>query len=99
LPHWNQEASAVPLDLNAGKGVEKVGRTLKGFMHATERLQAVFGPATQGDVEAPVVHKHDDFESASEEELEHFEVEVDAEGHHYAVRKDDPGAQTTDYSV
>ncbi|MCA4134321.1 hypothetical protein [Arthrobacter sp. M4] len=74
-----------------------MGRVLKGFMHATEKFQAVFGPATQGDTDAPIEHKHDDFEEASEEDLGHFEVETDAEGHHYAVRKDDPGPTTTDY--
>lgn len=76
-----------------------MGRVVNRFMHVTERLQYVFGPAAQGDVQAPVVHKHDDFESASEEDLGHFVVESDDEGHHYAVRKDDPGPQATDYSV
>ncbi|NYD78578.1 hypothetical protein SAMN05216555_11541 [Arthrobacter cupressi] len=74
-----------------------MGRVLDSFMHVTARLQSVFGPATQGDTDAPVVHKHDDFEQASEEDLTHFVVETDAEGHHYAVR-DDPGPTTTDYS-
>ena len=36
---------------------------------------------------APVVHRHDDFEHASEDDLAGFEVETDAQGHHYAVRK------------
>lgn len=74
-----------------------VGHALETFMKVTDRLRFWFGPATQGDVQTPVVHKHDDFESASEEDLGHFVVETDEEGHHYAVRKDDPGAPTTDY--
>jgi hypothetical protein len=41
-----------------------------------------------------VVHRHDDFETASDEDLQHFEVETDDQGHHYAVRKDDPGPRT-----
>ena len=32
---------------------------------------------------------HDDFEHASEDDLAGFEVETDAQGHHYAVRKTD----------
>jgi hypothetical protein len=65
-----------------------VGHALDTFMKVTERLQALFGPATQGDAKAPVVHKHDVFESASQEDLEHFVVETDSEGHHYGVRKE-----------
>ena len=57
-------------------------------MDLTDRLRFVFGPATQGDSSAPVVHKHDDFEQASEEDLAHFVVETDSEGHHYAVRQE-----------
>jgi hypothetical protein len=58
-------------------------------MSLTDRLRFVFGPATRGDVDAPVVHSHDDFEHASEDDLSNFEVETDSEGHHYAVRKED----------
>lgn len=76
-----------------------MGRTLDGFQHLTERLQFVFGPATRGDAGSPVVHKHDDFEVASEEDLKHFDIETDSEGHHYAVRNDDPGPTSTDYSL
>ncbi|MHA7305975.1 hypothetical protein ACX80E_12135 [Arthrobacter sp. TMN-49] len=59
------------------------------FMHATEKLQRVFGPADQGDSAAPVVHRHDAFEESSEEQLSHFEQHTDSAGHHYAVRKED----------
>lgn len=58
-------------------------------MNLTDRLRFVFGPASRLDTEAPVVHKHDEFEQASEEELSHFVVESDSEGHHYAVRSED----------
>lgn len=57
------------------------------FMHATDRLRFFFGPADRADPEAPVAHRHDDFEQASEEELATFELETDSEGHHYVVRK------------
>lgn len=58
-------------------------------MNLTDRLRFVFGPAAQGDSSAPVVHLHDDFERASEEDLAQFEVGTDSEGHHYAIRKSD----------
>ncbi|WP_425279220.1 hypothetical protein [Arthrobacter nanjingensis] len=57
-------------------------------MHLTEKATNLFGPASHGDSEAPVVHKHDDFEKASEDELQTFEIETDSQGHHYATRKD-----------
>jgi len=66
-----------------------VAHVLAGFMDMTDRLRFIFGPATQGDQTAPVVHLHDDFEHASEDDLAQFEVETDSEGHHYAVRKSD----------
>lgn len=62
-------------------------RFLYRFMNATDHLQRVFGPADHADTQAPVVHRHDDFEHASEEDLAQFEVETDSEGHHYGVRK------------
>lgn len=77
------------LDLRSGKEVGLVAHVLAGFMDLTDRLRFVFGPATQGDSSAPVVHMHDDFEHASEDDLAQFEVETDSEGHHYAVRKSD----------
>ncbi|WP_426999069.1 hypothetical protein [Pseudarthrobacter sp. N5] len=58
-------------------------------MQRTNRLRFFFGPATRGDTDSPVVHRHDDFELASEADLAHFDVETDSNGHHYAVRKDD----------
>lgn len=67
---------------------ERQHRVLDKFMHAAEHAAAVWGPASHGDPEAPVVHKHDAFEEASEEDLRGFEVVTDSEGHHYAVRKD-----------
>lgn len=62
---------------------------LNGFMNLTDRLRFVFGPATRLDSSLPVVHRHDEFEQASEEELAHFMVETDSTGHHYAVRRED----------
>ncbi len=64
-------------------------RLLGKFMHAAEHAAAIWGPASHGDTEAPVVHKHDAFEQASEDDLRGFEVATDSEGHHYAVRKDE----------
>ncbi|MEA5454982.1 hypothetical protein SPF06_09650 [Sinomonas sp. JGH33] len=61
---------------------------LEKFMNATDRMAKVIVAPQRGDPSAPVVHKHDDFEQASEDELRTFEVETDSEGHHYAVRKD-----------
>ncbi|BAS07189.1 hypothetical protein AHiyo4_06110 [Arthrobacter sp. Hiyo4] len=66
-----------------------MGHVLTGFMRATDRLRFVFGPATRLDTDAPVVHKHDEFEQASDEDLSHFVVETDSEGHHYAVRREE----------
>lgn len=62
---------------------------ISGFMSLTDRLRFIFGPATRLDSDTPVVHKHDAFEQASEEELSHFVVETDSTGHHYAVRRED----------
>ena len=64
------------------------------FMSLTDRLRFFFGPATRLDSDSPVVHKHDAFEQASEEELSHFVVETDAAGHHYAVRREDLDKQS-----
>ncbi|MFJ3958770.1 hypothetical protein [Arthrobacter sp. NPDC090010] len=57
------------------------------FMHLTEKAKKLFGPANRSDADTPVVHKHDAFEEASEEELRTFEIETDSLGHHYAVRR------------
>ncbi len=66
-----------------------MAHALSGFMNTTDKLRFFFGPATRLDTDAPVVHKHDEFEQASEEELSHFVVESDSDGHHYAVRRED----------
>ncbi len=58
-------------------------------MKRTYTFRYLFGNASRGDTAAPVVHRHDDFERASEENLSTFEVETDSHGHHYAVRKSD----------
>jgi hypothetical protein len=85
----DQTANATLLDPSKGKGVGIVAKAIQRFLSQTDKLRFFFGPATRGDPTAPVVHKHDDFESASEEDLANFEVETDSEGHHYAVRKED----------
>ena len=64
------------------------------FMHATEKLQKVFGPADQGDSDSPVVHRHDEFEENSQEQLSHFEERTDSAGHHYAVRKEEAAEES-----
>lgn len=46
------------------------------------------GPADRNPLDDPVVHRHDEFEAASEAELAEFSIEVDSEGHHYALRKE-----------
>lgn len=71
-----------------------MARVVSGFINATDRLRFFFGPATRLDVDSPVVHKHDAFEQASEEELSHFVVETDSSGHHYAVRREDLERET-----
>lgn len=63
------------------------------LMHATDKFQHVFGPADQGDVDSPVVHRHDAFEDSSEEQLSHFAEETDSGGHHYAVRRVEPAEE------
>jgi hypothetical protein len=69
--------------------VGSVARAAIRFMNLTDRLRFLFGPASRGDTAAPVIHRHDDFEHASENDLSTFEVETDSQGHHYAVRKED----------
>ncbi len=58
------------------------------FMNATEKVKNILGPADHGDVDDPVVHRHDDFEDNSDEQLRNLEERTDSEGHHYAVIKD-----------
>lgn len=62
---------------------------LRQHLHPTSWARFLFGPASRGDYSAPVVHRNDDLERAAEAELAGFEVETDAEGHRYAVRKED----------
>ncbi len=62
---------------------------LRRHLHPSSWARFLFGPASRGDYSSPVVHKHDDFEHASETDLAGFEVETDTQGHHYAVRRED----------
>ncbi|WP_343318626.1 hypothetical protein AAFM46_15050 [Arthrobacter sp. TMP15] len=57
------------------------------FMHATDQFQKVFGPADQGDMDSPVVHRHDQFEDSSDEQLTHYDEHTNSQGEHYAERK------------
>lgn len=68
-------------------------RFVDKFMHATEKFQHVFGPADQGDMDSPVVHRHDESEDSSDEQLSHYDERTDSEGHHYAIRKDEQPAE------
>lgn len=70
---------------------------LRRFMNMTDKTRNVWGPADRSDVDEPVVHKHDDYEAASDAELAEFEIERDEEGHAYAHRKrhEAPGAETS----
>jgi hypothetical protein len=72
-----------------GRVIQMAGKAafLRRFMDMTSKTRNVWGPADRSDADAPVVHKHDDFEAASEAELAEFEIERDEEGHAYAVRK------------
>ncbi len=71
-------------------------RDLAGdFMHLTDRLRPLLGPADHGDPSAPVLHRHDHDEEASDRELATFSIRSDSGGHRYAVRKsDDPALRT-----
>ncbi|GAB4098145.1 hypothetical protein [Sinomonas halotolerans] len=73
---------------------EERAHGLEWFLHAAGRAAAVWGPASRGDLSAPVVHRHDAFEQASEHELGTFTIETDSEGHHYASRKDEKPPMT-----
>lgn len=53
----------------------------------TNPARIFLGPAERDDADSPVIHRHDEFESASEAELAELNIEVDSDGHHYAVRK------------
>lgn len=62
-------------------------RFVDKFMHATSRFRAVFGPADRSDPGTPVVHKHDDAETASDKQIADMEVERDAQGHTWVEDK------------
>jgi hypothetical protein len=62
---------------------------LRRYIHPTRWAYVLLGPASRGDYFAPVVHAHDEFEQASEEDLAGFEVETDSREYRYAVRQDD----------
>lgn len=57
------------------------------FMRATDKVRVVLGPADRGDIDAPVVHRHDEVENESDAQLGHLEQHTDSQGHHYAEEK------------
>ncbi|MBW4095271.1 MAG: hypothetical protein HIU81_07790 [Acidobacteria bacterium] len=60
---------------------------LNKFMKRTDTwARTLTAPHLSDEGDTAVVHKHDEFEEASAEDLSHFEVETDSEGHHYATR-------------
>lgn len=70
-------------------------RVLTKFMSITAKAADVYGPADRLPGDTPVVHKHDEFEQASEQDLADFEVETGSNGEHYAVRKSHPELRRT----
>jgi hypothetical protein len=72
-----------------GRVIQMAGKAafLRRFMDMTNKTRNVWGPADRGALDEPVVHRHDDYETASEAELSEFEIERDEEGHAYAHRK------------
>ncbi|WP_337589549.1 hypothetical protein [Arthrobacter sp. ERGS1:01] len=65
------------------------GTFVNKFMHATDHVRKVLGPADQGDMDSPVVHRHDAFEDESDAELSQIIQRTDSSGHHYAIRRDE----------
>lgn len=64
---------------------------LTRLMQWTQRLAMnVFGSADRTDAETPIIHRNDDGEKASQEQLAYIEVERDNEGHAWAHRKTRP---------
>jgi hypothetical protein len=58
------------------------------FMQAMERLiMNVFGPADRAGADTAVIHRNDDEEAASQEQIADIEVERDNEGNSWAYRK------------
>lgn len=53
-------------------------------------VMSIFGPADRTDAETPIIHRNDDGEIASQEQLADIEVERDNEGHSWAFRKMHP---------
>lgn len=61
------------------------------LMQWTQRLvMSILGPADRADAETPVIHRNDDREIASKEQLADIDVERDNEGHSWAFRKTRP---------
>lgn len=61
-------------------------RMVARMMRFTSHAGGVWGAADRSSSDTPVVHRHDDFEKASEDEIAAFEVQRD-HGHAYIYRK------------
>jgi hypothetical protein len=65
----------------------KLGLPTK-FIRAIGRLiMNVFGPADRSPVDTNIIHKNDNEEAASQEQLADIEIERDDDGHSWAHRK------------
>jgi hypothetical protein len=70
-------------------------RVLTKFMSITAKAADIYGPADRLPGNTPVVHKHDEFEKACEQDLAGFEVAIGSNGERYAVRKSHPELRRT----
>ncbi len=61
------------------------------FMQGMQRfVMNLFGPADRTDAGTPIIHRNDDEEAASDDQLADIEVERDNQGHSWALRKTHP---------
>lgn len=59
------------------------------FTNSLERLiMNLFGPPDRSPIDMPIIHKNDDAEASSVQQLMDIEIERDDEGHVWAERKD-----------
>ena len=64
---------------------------IKRWMQWMQRLvMNLFGPADRADTETPIIHKNDDWEILSQQQLADIEIERDNQGHTWAHRKTHP---------
>ncbi|MHA7263115.1 hypothetical protein ACX80W_07920 [Arthrobacter sp. TMN-37] len=58
-----------------------------GYNRLDSFVGMFLGPADRSGLGTPVVHRHDAAEDQCDRDVASFEIEVDSEGHHYAVRR------------